>query len=215
MSSTYEGRGALAAIAIFYICTRTLNIGSGHIFALLVTAALIWNVRATESTSKLNLYERIDNKIVAIGSPSFFYVDSNAVDFFYDYLGWRTLNPDNYDRCVEAIDNMLRILLDTEKPLVRCVDHYNIAADFGSMALNLMHGFIYVINDPIIIAKLERGLARLEGLVAKYLKQMKHNCAAIERGKGKRDVNWSYIPEPGVPKGFDATHTVFNFYGQL
>ena len=215
MSSAYEGQGALAVVAVFYVCTRVLKIGTGHIFALLITAALLLKMRKTESTSKENLYERIDNKIVAIGSPSWFYVDSNAVDFFYDYLGWRALNPDNYDRCVEAIDNMLRILLDTEKPLIRCVDHYHIAADYGSTALNLMHGFVYVISEPLIITKLERGLVRLEGLIAKYLRQMKHNCAAIERGKGRRDVNWSYIPEAVVPKPYDSTDTQFNFYGRL
>lgn len=213
--SSSEGRYALAAIVIFYLCTRVLKIGTGHVFALLITSAMLWTARANDSAGKMRMYQRLEDQIRAIGRPKYLYVDSNAVDFFYDYLGWRALNPDNYDRCVEAVDNMLRILVDTEKPLVRCVDHYQIAAEFGSVALNMMHGFVYVVDQPVLMKKLNRALYRLEGLVTKYLKQMRRNCAAIERGKGRRDVNWSFVPEDDVPHPYDPTETVFDFYGAL
>lgn len=215
MSSASEGRYALAAIAVFYVSTRVLRIGPGHIFALLLTAALIYNARSRDKLDRQTRYERIDMQIRAIGSPRHFYVDSNAVDFFYDYIGWRALNPDNYDKAVTAVDNVLRILVDTEKPLVRSVDHYRIAADFGALALNMMHAYVYVVDEPILIDKLGRALERLQGLVSKYLRQMRHNCAAIERGKGRRDVNWSFVPEESVPHPYDPTETGFNFYGPV
>ncbi len=215
MSSAREGRYIVAAIGVFYMCTRVLKIGTGHIFALLITSALLWNARANDTSSKAHKYKQIEGQIRSIGGPQHFYVDSNAVDLFYDYLGWRKLNPDNYDRCVEAVDNILRILLDTEKPLVRCVDHYHIAADLGSVALNMMHGFVYVIDEPVLIAKLNKALSRLEGLISKYLRQMRRNCAALERAKGRRDVNWSFIHGPNVPHPFDASESTFNFYGSV
>ena len=213
-----DGARVLIAISIFYVCTRLVRISHGHIFALLLTAA--WWYRSSLSSMEKDgtetaTFQQIDGQIRALGSPKHFYVDTNAVDFFYDYIGWRALNPDNFDRSIEAIDNMLRILLDTEKPLERCVDHYHIAADFGSLALNLFHGFSHVVDDKVLIAKLKRALSRLEGLVTKYLRQMKHNCAAIERGKGRRDVNWSFVHDSDVPHPYDPTETPFNVYGAL
>lgn len=210
-----EGLYAVLGVGILFVSTRVVKIDLGHIFALFLIASLLYYVQNVKKKDRKNVFEVIETKIRCIGKPKHFYIDTNAIDFFYDYLGWRKLNPDNYDRCVEAVDNVLRLLLDTEKPLIRCVDHYHTASNFGSVALNLFHGFVYVIHEPILLAKLDKALLRLEGLISRYLKQMKHNCAAIERAKGSRDVNWSFIHDENVPHPYDQSETEFNFYGAI
>ena len=97
--------------------------------------------------------------------------------------------------------------------LKRCVDNYDVAYDQRNIAMNLMHGFIYAIDNPVLVVKLKTFLKKLQQLLEKHLLIIQGNCDTLEKDKGGIDVNSRFIEDTYGPKPYDgASMSQFDYY---
>ena len=132
----------LVALAILVVSTKVLNANPSHIFALLVTAFVVMQMMKRNTTEVVDLNQEMDYRNQLLGTPEFFYLDANIINLFFNIFAWREFNPNNFDLAIIAVNNVLRVEIDSEKGLQRGVDNYEVAVDYSNDALNLIHGFI-------------------------------------------------------------------------
>ncbi|KAI8822781.1 hypothetical protein BJ741DRAFT_715272 [Chytriomyces cf. hyalinus JEL632] len=191
----------VAALSLFFISTRVLHIHAGHIFALLLCLVL-WFHLERQPGELQTLYTTLDSKLAALGNPSHFYMDANVINFFYSIFRWRDKNAQNFDEAVASVNNVLRIHSDAEKPLLRPVDSYDVARDQATAALNLMHGFVYSIDQPLLIDKLKVMLTRLQQLLERHLVKIQERCAPNDINQHTRYIQPAG-PKPNDPQAKD------------
>lgn len=203
----------LIALAILFISTRVIQAKASHIFAVLLGYLIISKLREKEVTETLNFNQNIDYRNELLSSPSHFHMDVNIINLFFSIFGWRNKNANNYDNAVKAVNNILRLEADTEGKLERCVDNYEVAFDQSKTALNLIHGFVYTLDHPLLIKKLKKVLARLQQLLQRHLENIRKNCQISEDIKDGRDTNSRFIEDAEGPKPFDGQKmSQFDYY---
>ncbi len=203
----------IIACAILYLCTRVVKINLGHIFALGACYIIITNLRKKELQENVTFNQETDYRLELLGSPSHFHMDINIINLFYNIYGWRQRNANNFDHAIKAVNNVLRIDQETSIPLQRCVDNYEIAYDQTKIAMNMMHGFVYAIDHPLLVKKLKKVLVRLNQLLERHLQNIQKNCEKTEAKKESVDVNTRYIEDAIGPKAYDGTTmSQFDYY---
>lgn len=203
----------LVALLVLYISTKIVKATTGHIFALLCVYLLINFISKKSSEDFTQMNQEIDYRNEVLGAPTYFYLDVNIINLFYNLSNWRSKNPDNFDSAILAVNNVLKIRQDSEKPLLRCVDNYEIARDQAKIAMNFIHGFIYSIDQPLLVEKLKNTLSRLEQLLERHLLFIEEKCNTIEKNKSSIDVNSRFIEDSSGPKAFDTNQmTQFDFF---
>lgn len=206
-------RYVIIALIVIFTSTRLIRAGPSHIFALACIYIIVTTLQQQESQSTLSFNHKMDYKLDMLGSPSNLHRDSNLINLFYDIYGWRALNANNFDNAIKAVNNVLQIESDSEKPLKRCVDNYEVAVDQRNIAMNLIHGFIYSIDQPILVTKLKKVLIRLQDLLERHLSNIQRNCETLEQKKGGIDVNTRFIEDAKGPKPYDGAETSrFDYY---
>ncbi len=202
-------------VVILYLSTRIIKAGTGHIFALLLAGMIIYKLQGKESETFSSNNEEADYMLRVIGNPSHFHLDVNFVLLFFDVNDWKKRNPNNYHHAIQAVNNVLKIEEDSEKGLKRCPDNYEVAFDQAKTALNLMHGYVYVMSDKLLLDKLKKVLARLQQLLHRHLGKIRGNCRSIEERKPTKDV---HSREPASydldePQPYDPqTSSQFDYY---
>lgn len=197
---------------IVYISTRVLQANFSHLFALIICWFVLKALYEKVDKDSSEFNKDIDYKYGIIGNPSNFYLDVNFITLFYSFYGWENLNPHNYLEAIKACNNILQIEQDSEKPLQRCVDNYQIALSQSKIALNMVHGFIFSIHDKLLIEKLKKILKRLQQLLTRHLVKIQRNCEKIENSKEKRDVTSAFIEDTDEAKPYDPHSKEFDFY---
>ena len=185
----------IIGMIIFLISTRLSKARSGHIFAVITSYLIIQRLQQQASDSTMSFNEKMDYRLDLLGAPSHFHADTNIINLFYNIYGWRDLNAYNFDNAIKAINNILKIEQDSNLPLQRCVDNYEVAYEQRSIALNLMHGFIYSLDNPILVSKLKKVLERIQQLLERHLVTIQKNCENIENAKNGIDVNSRFIED--------------------
>lgn len=203
----------LIGVGIIFVSTRLLKAGTSHIFALLAVYLIIQKLSEKETLENVSFNEDMEYRLKILGSPSQFYRDANLINLFYNIYGWRSLNPNNFDHALKAINNILQIESDSEKPLKRCVDNYDVAHDQRNLALNLVHGFIYSLDNPILVTKLKKVLKRLQILLERHIVNIQKNCQMLEDKKSSIDVHSRFIEDANGPKPYDGgSMSNFDYY---
>ena len=198
------------ALLILYASTRVFHAGAGHIFALILTYLVVTNLEKTSSETFADFNRELDYKNESLGVPSHFHYDANLINLFYDLLDWRRMNANNFDVCLNAVNNILIIEKDSEKGIERCVDNYEVARDQMLEAMNLMHGFVYSLDHPLYVKKLKNVLPTLQQLLMRHVTAIQENCVKNTNGI---NINTRFIEDANGPKPFDAGKmTPFDFY---
>lgn len=216
----------LIVIGTFYVSIRGgFDVQTKHVFALLLSYMIVRKFSEKDEVTSEDSYNLVQAKLEAIGEPSHFYMDTNMILLYYDMLAWRVLNPDNYEKSKMASNVVLKLLRDSEEPIVFSVHNYQVASEHAAVALNYMSAFELSLPNAQLVKKLKVFVRRLQVLLTKHLRQMRSNCAAIERakgpkgpdGRGGRDVTWAAIPEETSPHGFDLTAPIspFDTFGPI
>lgn len=201
----------LVGLGVLFISTRILHANTSHLFALLVAGAIIYYMKNKKDNSVENVYTSTEYKLKILGDPDHFHFDVNFINLFYSIYTWRSLNENNFDSAIEAVNSLLQLEGDSENQLIRCVDNYEVAEEYSKNALNLMHGFIYSISQPLLINKLKKVLARLQQLLERHLATFRQNCKTAERNKPKIDINTRYL-YPDGPQAFNPTLSNFDHF---
>jgi hypothetical protein len=199
-------------IVVMYTSTILLKTRTSHMIALIVSYYIVSSLDQKSRMELSNFNKEIDSKYNVIGKPKNFYLDANLILLYYSIYKWRNLNPNNYDESVKACNNVLQIQLDSDKGLIRCVDNYEIALEQSKLALNYIHGFVYNIDNPILVKKLKDVLKRLQQLLARHLFVIRNNCQQIENNKSSIDVNSRFIQDSDGPKAYDEYVSNFDLY---
>ena len=206
-TSSIEFQSVIVALVVLWVSTRIIKANSAHIFTLLAAGLLIWYLNKNNTESNLDFIKNTEYKLNILGTPSYFHYDVNIIDLFYSIYNWRELNENNFDSAIEAVNNLLAIESETENVLQRCVDNYETARDFSNTAINLIHGFIYNIDHPLLVKKLKVVLQRLQQLLTRHLRTIESNCKLTEKKKKSIDINTKFIYS-GSPQGFDPLGNV-------
>lgn len=213
LPSSPEMRYVLVGMAMLYISTRLMKAGTSHIFALLACYFIVQWMQQQDTTSVDSFNGEMDYRLDMLGSPSLFHRDTDLINLFYSIYGWREWNANNFDLAIKAVNNVLQVESDSEKPLVRCFDNYDVAYDQAKIALNMIHGFIYSISEPILVQKLKKVLSRLNQLLQRHLVNIQQNCMKLEDAKDTIDVNSRFLEDANGPKPYDgATMSQFDYY---
>lgn len=198
----------IVAIIVFFVSTRIIHAGPTHIFALIVLIGIIYKLEKDRLEESLTSNEELDYRSEKIGNPEYFYRDPNFINLFYDILKWKNLNPTNYNNAVKSIDNVLRIEHDTEIGVANCIANYNIANEQAGIAINMIHGFTYVLDHPILLSKLKNVLQRLRELLERHIRLIREYCNKTDTVKS--------IEDPNGPFGYDelTVNDQFSYYYQ-
>ena len=200
-------------LIVLFISTRILNADTRHIFALMSGAAIIFYLKQQESTENMTFNQEIDYRLELLGVPSHFHLDTNIINLFFSIYAWKEKNEDNFNNAVKYVNNILIIEADSAKHLLRCVDNYEVAKDNAQNALNMIHGFIYSIDHPLLVKKLKKVMIRLQQLLERHLEKIRNNCSKTEDEKPSIDVNSRFIEDADGPQAYDETHTTqFDYY---
>lgn len=198
-------------LGVLFISTRILHANTSHLFALIVASGIIYYLKTNKETSIDNVYTTTEYKLKILGDPDHFHFDVNFINLFYSIYTWRSLNENNFDSAIESVNNLLQLEGDSENKLVRCVDNYEVAEDYSKNAMNLMHGFIYSISQPLLVTKLKKVLERLQQLLERHLSTFRQNCDIIEKNKPKIDLNTRYI-YPDGPQPYNPSLSTFDHF---
>lgn len=200
-------------LAIVYVSTRVLNAGTGHIFALILGYFLITHLKDIEKKEYITYNQETDYRLELLGAPSHFHLDINLINLFFSIIEWRKKNANNFDNAIKAVNNILKVREDSEKPLLRCVDNYEIAVDQSKIAMNMIHGLVYSIDHPILSKKLKKVLFRLQQLLERHIVAIEKNCQITESKKKTIDVNSRFIEDSNGPSAYDgARMSQFDYY---
>ena len=203
----------IITVFLFFTSTRILSANTTHIFALILIYLVLTRVQAKEAETGMDVNQDMDYKLEMLGAPLYFHVDVNFINLFFDIFGWREKNPNNFDHAIKSVNNVLKLETDTEKPLKRCMDSYEVAFDQGKIALNMMHGFVYVLDHPLKIEKLKKVLTRLQQLLERHLAKMRENCDVLENAKESLDIDSKFVQDSHGPKPYDSHKmSPFDFY---
>jgi hypothetical protein len=203
----------LIVLGIIWISTRVMRVGLGHIFALLAAYLIIDALRKRERESSLSFNQEMDYRLDMLGAPSHFHTDINIVNLFYSIYGWRERNAYNFDHAIKATNNVLQIEFESGLKLQRCVDNYEVAQDQRNIALNMMHGFIYSLDHPLLVTKLKRVLQRLQELLEKHMVIIQKHCEKFENDKDGVDIHSRFIEDAHGPKPYDGSKmSQFDYY---
>lgn len=203
-----EAQYVLLAMACFWVSTKVLHAGSGHLFALYVAAGIIYYLQTTRTTETLDFNQQTKFKYEVLGAPEFFHYDTNLIELFYNIYPWRAVDAYSYDHAIKATNNVLSVEADSEKPLQRCVDNYEIARDQAKIALNLLHTFVHKLDHPLLVEKLKNVLSRLQLLLERHLDKILQNCRSHEDKKETVDVNTRFVEDDKNVKPFDPDFEV-------
>lgn len=195
----------IIGLLVLYISTRIIKANISHIFALIVGFFIISRLDQQSSNDVLTFNQVIDTRYKTIGMPTNFYIDANLINLYFSIYKWKNLNPHNYTESIKAVNNVLSIELENKTK--NCANNYEIAFEQSKIALNMMHGFIYNIDKPLLVEKLKKILSRLQQLLARHLKIIKDDCEKDQ----KIDINTKFIQDINQPKPFDK-YTNFDFY---
>lgn len=207
-----EFQYTVIVLLLFYVSTSILKVSTGHIFAIIVAIIIIYKLDKDDKENTINFNEEIDYRNEMLGTPSFFYKDPNFINLFYDIINWKKLNPNNFNNAIISVNNVLQIEDDSEKPLINCVDNYQVANEQAAIAINMVHGFTYVLDNPLLIKKLKNVLKRLRELLERHITQIKKNCDNIEDKKESRDINSRFVDDTNGPFAYDPNITNFDYY---
>lgn len=208
-----EFKYVIITLVVIYTSTRLIKAGPSHIFALIAIYLIIMKLHKVETMSSMSFNEEMDYRLGVLGSPSHFHMDTNVINLFYNIYGWRSKNANNYDNAIKAMNNILILESETENDMERCVDNYEVAVDQRNTVLNLIHGFVYNLDHPLLIKKLKKVLIRFQELLERHLVKIQKNCETTESKKDSIDVNSRFIEDAHGPKPYDvATMTQFDYY---
>ena len=128
----------LIALGLLYISTRLMKAGPSHIFALIAGYIIIQKLQRQEQESFSSFNQEMDYRLDLLKTFGHFHKDTDIINLFFNIYAWRERNENNFDLAIKAVNNILRVEADSEKPLVRCLDNYDIAYDQSKVALNLV-----------------------------------------------------------------------------
>jgi len=203
----------ILGMGMLFVSTRLMKAGPSHVFALLATYLLVQQLQKRQAQSVMSFNDEMDYRLGMLGSPSHFHMDADIINLFFNMYGWRASNAYNFDNAIKAVNNILQIEKDSEKPIARCVDNYDIAYDQKNIATNLVHGFVYTIDNPLLVTKLKKALERLGNLLERHLVKIQRNCESLENAKESIDVNSRFIEDALGPKPYDgANMSQFDYY---
>lgn len=200
-------------IVTFVLFTRVFKVGIGHVFALVLCLVILFKVHQEEKVDDNSFLTQVEARWKSLGSPSHLYHDVNIVNLFYNMLPWRKLNAYNYDQAIAAVNNVLKLESETYDMTEFCVDNYDVAMEQVSLSMNLVHGFIYSLEEPLLVQKLRNVLKRLRSLLERHLDVIRGNCKMQEKNKGRPNIYTRYIQDAKSVKPFDDTKmSPFEFY---
>jgi hypothetical protein len=165
----------LLVAGCFMFSTRILKATSSHVFALLLSAFVVYfykNIRANDTAGFHAVMER---RYSAIGEPSHLHMDSNLINILFVLLEWRRLNPDAYDNLVDAVNNVLRIEAESQNLREGCYRNFQVASEQTRAAMNHTHAFVYSIERGDV-DRLSTVLDQLSRLLQRHLRTIKENC---------------------------------------
>lgn len=169
----------LIFIALTFIFTRVFNITVGNIFALMVAAFLIYNLKNYSDQSSLDQNMELEYKLKMIGEPEFFYKEPDLIILFYDVLDFANLNKDSFDKSISAANSLLSIENDFDTLITpkTCAYDWKNAYSFMIKSLNYFQSLVYSIpKNKIIQQKLHDRLGQLHQILYNHLEQMKKTC---------------------------------------
>lgn len=206
-------RNVVFILVVVYLTTRTFRITLGHILAFLLCATILYKLQQKEQEDYIDFNTSMSYQLSVIGSPSHFHYDTNLITLFYNILPWRNINANNYDRAIEAVNNILVLEEDTRNVTEFCVDNYDVALEQSRIALNLVHGFIYSIEHQLLVQKLKNVLNRLQQLLERHLDIIRQNCRQKEKNKGRPNIYSRYIQDAKTFKPYDPQRlSPFDYY---
>lgn len=195
----------VVCLSVVYFSTTILKATTSHIFAVVVCYLLLSRLKQGNEDENLKFNKDIDDKLSVIGNPKFFYLDVNLINLYFSIYKWKSFNPHSFNESIKASSNVLRF--KAEK-VARCVDKYEIALEQSKIALNMLHSFVYSIDNRLLIEKLKKVLVRLQQLLARHLQDISTEC----KSDLTVDIHTRYIEDSDGPKGFDASATPFDFF---
>ena len=208
-----EFQYVILGLVVFWISTKVIQAKASHLFALYVAAGLIYYLHTRNITETLNFNEETKYKYTVLGSPSHFHYDTNLINLFYNIYNWRAFDENTFDNAIKSANNVLKIEADSEKPLQRCVDNYDVARDQAKLTINLIHSFNHTLDNPTLLKKLENVLTRLQMLMERHLDKIKENCQITESRKESVDVHTRFIQDDKGVKAYDPrTNEFFDVY---
>jgi hypothetical protein len=170
-------------------------------------------VHQEEKQDSNDFFIQVEARWKSLGSPSHLYNDVNLVNLFYNIMPWRKMNAYNFDQAVIAVNNVLKLENETFNMTEFCVDNYDVAMEQVSLAMNLVHGFILSMEEPLLVQKLKNVLKRLRTLLERHLDVIRNNCKVQEKNKGQPNIYSRFIQDGKGVKPFDEKRlSPFDFY---
>jgi hypothetical protein len=170
-----EFNSVLLVIGCFVFSTRVLKASVAHVFGLLLSATVVYFYMQLSANDTEGFHAVMERRYSAIGEPSHLHVDSNLINILFVLLEWRRLNPDAYDNVVDAVNNVLRLGVESSQLQGGCHRNFQVAAEQSRAAMNHAHAFIHSI-DRADVDRLVSILDHLGRLLRRHLQMLKATC---------------------------------------
>lgn len=192
-------------MGIMFVVSK-IKLKTTHAVGLVISYLVITKLKSESSTQVSTFIDEMELKLSAIGSPSHFFMDTNMIVLFYDILSWRKRNANSFDVAIDAVNNVLKLEEQSMMLSEFCVEHYEIAREQRTVALNSIYALTYELEHYTLVRnKLRAVLRRLMELLERHLDSIRMNCANAESKKDKPDVLTRYIEDAKGVKAFDPT----------
>lgn len=192
-------------VLLFGIIPIQLN----HTIGLFLGMLFIYIYEQNRQSYSIQKFSELEIKMEKIQpKPKYFWVDANIIELVYNIKEYYTYNPKAFTEMVNAIDNIFKIELDTEKvALDRCKANSDIAIDQYNLALNNLHSILYTLPttsiSTFISDKLIDAQKKLQLYLQRHLDNIAHTCNVELDYKGL-DISSRYV-ETDQPIGIDIT----------
>lgn len=176
MINKFQFTAVIFLLFLLFISTRIVHISLGHILTFMIAVLLFWYINFQETSKQFNSNEELDSKLKVIGNPSHFYYDVNLIEFFYSIRYLQKRRPDDYAQLVGVTNTILKIEKELNNLTEQYVEEYEIALEKAKIAMNILHGFVFDLNNPYEVEDHIANLTRYQQLIQRHLEEMKKIC---------------------------------------
>jgi hypothetical protein len=215
----------------FLVLSRILSVTLSNAVALVFASVAIYSLYIRKTEETLNFNETLDYKLKEIKnvcldirikrrqrrnllygardidtSPEYFYLEPDFILFMHNILFVAEYDPDNFERLVYTIDQVIRLAQDVDKGVSECSHNISTMDIFRTEALNTYASFIHVLP---VMRKLDkrhlREQRRLALLLQRLVDTSARQCEA-RVGADKPNVDTRFVRADhlyGGPKPVD------------
>lgn len=202
----------IVIVQIFILIFGRIPIKLNHTIGLIFGIIVAYFLNEKSNSQSMTEMKELEIKMERIEPrPSYFYVDANMIELFFNMLDFKKYNDSAYEKAVKNTDVFLKLMVDIEIGSVNCKQDIDVAKDMSKHALNHLHSIIHRLpSNEGLELKLKNSIRTLQIYFKRHLEHMIDICNKKVEKDGYNIYNQKiYKDHPSPNEDYNPNYNVF------